>query len=96
MQALAHEEKTVEQAVLSQPQEWLAILSHSLREGEATAAEAAAAARATAAAHAQELEAAEGLATGAKVAAGRERGSSDTRRAMPKSASRSAGPKNSP
>ena len=58
MQALAHEEKTVEQAVLSQPQEWLAILSHSLREGEATAAEAAAAARATAAAHAQELEAA--------------------------------------
>ena len=44
--------------MLSQPQEWLAILSHSLREGEATAAEAAAAARATAAAHAQELEAA--------------------------------------
>ena len=94
MQALAHEEKTVEQAcshahtrlqpcphthattlaracshgslapatmlqaVLSQPQEWVAILTHSLREGEATGAEAAAAARGAAAAHAQELEAA--------------------------------------
>ena len=46
------------QAVLSQPQEWVAILTHSLREGEATGAEAAAAARGAAAAHAQELEAA--------------------------------------
>ena len=58
MQGLAHEEKTVEQAVLSQPQEWVAILTHSLREGEATGAEAAVAARGVAAAHAQELEAA--------------------------------------